>query len=419
MSRVLLDPRADLREQATALHAYGSVVPAQWPGGVDCWAVVGYDELETVLSDPLFSRSPLHFRALRDGEIPPDWPMTDHLNRQWMLTADGADHTRLRRTAVSAFTPGNIRRLRPEVESAVGRLLAGLVAAGRPFDLRAEFALPLALDVLCSLLGVPAAERAEASSLVHRALSRAALTADESRRLSAEIRGFLGGLLERPGRSGGLVADLARSVEAEALTRQEAQDTLWLFLAAGFDTTVAALVNAVRALLGHPDRLRGVLGGEVPWEDVVEEALRYDSSVFALPFAFPRRDVTLGGQPVREGDALLLCYTAANLDPRRTAGDRFTGSAPPRHLAFGRGPHYCLGAPLARLQLRTALAGLFTFLPHLRATARPGPPIASLTVNSPQSLMVSDAPCPAARHGGSPDDPARWGDPVLCPGVAG
>ncbi|MFJ5654455.1 cytochrome P450 [Streptomyces microflavus] len=384
----------DLQEQARILRARGSVVPARWPGGVECWAVVGYAELEAALTRPVFARSPAHWRALRDGEIPADWPMTDHLTRQWMLTADGADHSRLRRVAAGAFAPRQVKALSASVTDAVGRLLDGIDPAARPVDLRTEFALPLALDVLCSLLAVPGDERPRATSLVFRALSRACLTPQESRLLSAEIRAYLDHLLERPagpGEEGGLVATLKESAgSGDGLSRQEARDTLWLFLAAGFDTTVAALVNTVRALLEHPAELAQALEGSVPWDRVVEAALRYDASVFALPFAFPREDVTLGGQRIRAGDALLPCYSAANRDPSREGGGFFRlteGGGP--HLAFGRGPHFCVGAPLARLQLRTALSALFTRYPTLRLAAAPGPPTSSLTINTVTSLMVA------------------------------
>ncbi|MFI0977341.1 cytochrome P450 [Streptomyces sp. NPDC021093] len=410
--RVTLDPDLDLREQARILRAHGSVVPARWPGGVDCWAVVGFAELEEVLTRPLFARSPAHWRALRDGEVPADWPMLDHLNRQWMLTSDGADHSRLRRAAAGAFAPRRVKALVPTVTETVERLLDGLDPRSRPVDLRAEFALPLALNVLCSLLGVPADEQPRATSLVFRALSRAALPPEESRLLSAEIRAYLDHLLDRPvapGADGGLVTVLKEAAEAgDGLSPQEARDTLWLFLGAGFDTTVSALVNAVRALLEHPRELARVLEGAVSWDEVVEAALNFDASVFSLPFAFPREDVPLGGRRIRAGDALLLCYAAANRDPARGAsreaspdggdGDRdangddgtfrLPGPEGP-HLAFGRGPHFCLGAPLARLQLRTALSALFARFPELRPAAPPGPPPRTLTISTVTSLLVS------------------------------
>ncbi len=183
----------------------------------------------------------------------------------------------------------------------------------------------------------------------------------------------------------------SRSADSDGgLSPQEARDTLWLFLAAGFDTTVPALVNAVRALLEHPRELARVLDGAVARDEVVEESLRHDASVFALPFAFSREDVTLGGQRIRAGDALLLCYSAAHRDTCRDGGGGFRltkGGGP--HLAFGRGPHFCLGAPLARLQLRTALSALFTRFPTLRLAAAPGTPTSSLTINAITSLLVS------------------------------
>lgn len=311
-----------------------------------------------------------------------------------MRTTAGCDGWRPARSRRAAFAPRRVKMLVPKVTDAVARLLDGIDPAGRPVDLRAEFALPLALDVLCSLLAVPEEERPRATSLVFRALSRAALTPQESQQLSAEIRAYLDHLLERPpapGEEDGLVAALKESADTgDGLSRQEARDTLWLFLAAGFDTTVAALVNAVRALLEHPHERDRALEGTVAWDEVVEEALRYDAGVFALPFAFPRQDVTLGGQHIRGGDALLLCYSAANRDPSREGGGvfRLRGGVGP-HLAFGRGPHFCLGAPLARLQLRTALSALFTRFPTLGLAAAPGAPTSSLTINTVTSLLVS------------------------------
>ncbi|MET9529280.1 cytochrome P450 [Streptomyces sp. NPDC006649] len=401
-TRHLLDPHAGGQARSAALRALGTVVPAVWPGGVECWAVVGHRELETVLTRPLFARSPAHWRALAQGEVPPDWPMIDHLSRQWMLTSDGADHTRLRKVASRAFTPRRVEALRPAVEEKVAHLLDGFDPGREPVDIRAGFATPLALGTLSSLLGIPDDDQPVVTALVRRALARASMSPEDSAVLTRDIRAFLDGLLDHPASSDCLVADLREAATSEGLSAQEARDTLWLFLAAGFDTTAAALTNAVGALLDHPAELRRVLDGETSWDDVVEEALRFDPGVFALPFAFPRQDTELGGRTIRAGDALLLCYTAANRDPR-LRGDarhfRVSGARDP-HLAFGRGPHYCLGAPLAKLQLRTAVRALFTRHPGLRAARPAGPPAASLIVSVPSSLLVvsgvfeDDAPAP-------------------------
>ncbi|WP_328317203.1 cytochrome P450 [Streptomyces sp. NBC_00388] len=389
-TRHLLDPSAGGQARSAALRALGSVVPAVWPGGVECWAVVGHHELETVLTRPLFARSPAHWRALAQGEVPPDWPMTDHLSRQWMLTSDGADHARLRKVASRAFTPRRVEALRPAVEANVARLLETFAPGRDPVDIRAGFALPLALGTLSSLLGIPDGDQRAVTALVRRALARASMSPAESAVLTDDIRTFLDGLLDRPASSDCLVADLREAATADGLSPQEARDTLWLFLAAGFDTTAAALTNAVGSLLDHPAELRRVLAGETGWDDVVEEALRYDPGVFALPFAFPREDTELGGVAIPAGDALLLCYSAANRDPRLRGdahGFRVSHAREP-HLAFGRGPHYCLGAPLAKLQLRTALRGLFTRHPGLRAALPAGPPAPSLIVSVPSTLFV-------------------------------
>ncbi|MFF8289934.1 cytochrome P450 [Streptomyces sp. NPDC016309] len=399
--RVLLDPHSpDLRAQAEELRRWGPVAPAEWPGGVPCWAVVGHAELETVLTDGRFARSPAHWRALREGEVPPDWPMLAHLTRKWMLTADGADHRRLRRVVAAAFTPRRVEGLAPAITRTVGALLdamedaagAGAPAGRRPVDLRPAFALPLPLRTLSDLFGVPAEDRPAVVELVGRAFSRAALGPRESARLTRDINAYLRKLVESRSAAPGddLVTDLIHG-DGERLTDGELVDMLWLFLGAGFETTAGALVNTVGALLAHPGELRLVLDGRADWDEVVEEGLRHDSSVYALPFAFPTEDVELGGRPLRAGDALLLCFAAANRDPRHGPG-RFTlgaGGQRPRQLGFGQGPHFCVGAPLARLQLRIALAALFERFPGLRPAGPPGPPVPSLIASTPSALPVT------------------------------
>ncbi|MGA5096182.1 cytochrome P450 family protein [Streptomyces lavendulocolor] len=393
--RILLDPHSpDMREQAEELRRRGPVAPAEWPGGVHCWAVVGHPELETVLTDPRFARSPGHWRALRDGEVPADWPMLAHLTRRWMLTADGAEHRRLRQAVAAAFTPRRVEGLAPAVARTVDELLDDMEARAQegPADLRTAYALPLPLRTLCALFGIPAEDRPEVLRLVGLAFSRSALGPEESARLTRDINAYLTGLVRSRAAAPGddLVSDLLREGPG-GLSEAELLDTLWLFLGAGFETTAGALVNTVRALLTHPGQLELALRGEVGWDAVVEEGIRHDSSVYALPFAFPTEDVELGGRALREGDALLLCFAAANRDPRHGAGRfevrRDGGRA--RQLGFGHGPHFCVGAPLARLQLRIALARLFERFPGLRLTGPPAPPVPSLIASTPRALRVT------------------------------
>ncbi|MEV3992715.1 cytochrome P450 [Streptomyces sp. NPDC049837] len=394
--RILLDPRTpDHRGQAEELRRRGPVAAAEWPGGVHCWAVTGHAELETVLTDPRFARSPARWRALREGEVPPDWPMLAHLTRRWMLTADGTDHRRLRQAVAAAFTPRRVEGLTPAITRTVGALLDAVAAAvvHGPVDLRSAYALPLPLRTLCDLFGIPAGEQPDVVALVGRAFARSTLTAAESARLTRDINAYLAGLVRSRAAAPGddLVTDLLRG-GADRLSETELLDMLWLFLGAGFETTAGALVNTAHALLAHPEELRLALSGRVGWDAVVEEGIRYDSSVYALPFAFPTEDLELGGRPLREGDALLLCFAAANRDPRRGPAGRFEtrrDGERPRHLGFGHGPHFCVGAPLARLQLRIALRALFERFPDLRLAGPPGPPVPSLIASTPSTLYVT------------------------------
>lgn len=396
--RILLDPHTpDHKAQAERLRRWGPVAPAEWPGGVHCWAVVGRDELETVLTDPRFARSPDRWRALRDGEVPADWPMLAHLTRQWMLTADGADHRRLRQAVSAAFTPRRVDGLTPAITATVDALLDDLAAAAArgPVDLRSAYALPLPLRTLCALFGIPSEDQPDVVALVSRAFSRATLGPGESARLTREINAYLADLVRSRKATPGddLVTGLLHGDAAGRLSEAELLDTLWLFLGAGFETTAGALVNTVHALLAHPEELRLALSGEADWSTVVEEGIRYDSSVYALPFAFPTEDVELGGRSLRAGDALLLCFAAANRDPRQDPGSGRFGTRRDgeraRHLGFGHGPHFCVGAPLARLQLRIALAALFERFPDLRLAGPPGPPVPSLIASTPSTLYVT------------------------------
>ncbi|MDH6708178.1 hypothetical protein P3T27_004917 [Kitasatospora sp. MAA19] len=181
--------------------------------------------------------------------------------------------------------------------------------------------------------------------------------------------------------------------EAAALTEQELRDTLLLVVSAGYETTVNLIDNGIALLLTHPDQLAEVRAGRARWSDVVEEALRHDAPVAHLPLRYAVEDIRLSDEvTIRRGEAILAAYAAAGRHPCRygDTGDAFDVTRPVKdHLAFGHGPHFCLGAPLARMEAETALRRLFERFPDLALA--PGAelaPVASLISNGHRSLPV-------------------------------
>jgi 2-hydroxy-5-methyl-1-naphthoate 7-hydroxylase len=162
---------------------------------------------------------------------------------------------------------------------------------------------------------------------------------------------------------------------------------------AGHETTLNLLLNAVRALFAHPDQRARVTGGAVPWSAVVEETLRWDAPVAQFPLRYATADIALDGAVIRKGDGILASYLAAGRDPAEYGdrADRFEPTDPPaRHLSLGHGAHYCLGAPLARLEAGIALSALFTRFPHLAPAVPDGDlaPSPTIVSNSVESLPV-------------------------------
>ncbi|WP_349497231.1 cytochrome P450 family protein [Nocardiopsis ansamitocini] len=314
-----------------------------------------------------------------------------------MLTSDNLDHRRLRGLVAKAFTPRRIEEMEPAIESIVTRLIEQLRAADGPVDLRAEFAFPLPMLVLSELFGIGEQDRPRLVALVRKGFGSAVMTPEEGAAFYGEIHSVFSSLIEA--RRAAPTDDLASALiaardEGDQLTDAELVDMLFLFVAAGFETTEGAICNTVRALLTHPEQLELVRSGKVGWDAVVEEVLRWDTSLFTLPFSYALEDTDLGGVHVAKGDAILLCYGSAGRDEQHhgSAADTFDVTRPPsRHLAFGRGPHHCMGAPLARKEMTIALPRLFEEFPDLALHGDPArlDPVASIMTNTVQTLPVT------------------------------
>lgn len=372
-----LDPAGGCPHAANArLLAGGAVAPVVLPGDIDGMVVLGHDALRDFLSHPDVAKGPRHFTALAEGRIPEGWPLRTFATVPGMITADGADHRRLRNLVSSAFTARRVEELRPRVEAVTEGLLDGLAEAAAAgdgvADLRRHYALPLPLGVICELFGVDPAHQERLhhlSSLVVATDTEPARAVAANRELVELLAAIAAAKAAAPGDDLTSALIAARDEGGDRLTQPELIGTLLLMIVAGHETTLNLVTNAVRALCAHRDQLALVTEGKATWADAVEETLRWDSPVSYFPFRYPTRDLTVDGTLIPRGTPVLAGYSAAGRDTAAHGpdADRFdlTRSAAAKHLSLGHGPHYCLGAPLARMEAAVALEALFTRFPGL------------------------------------------------------
>ncbi|CAL9645497.1 cytochrome P450 family protein [Streptomyces sp. enrichment culture] len=404
---LVIDPTGrDIHGEAARIRERGPVTLVELPDGVRAWAVSSPALLRRLLTDPRVSKDPRrHWPRWIDGEIAPEWPLFTWVAVRNMFTAYGGEHKRLRALVSKAFTARRTAALRPRVEEIAAALLDRVGEAGRHgrvVDLREEFCYPLPIQVISELLGLPEEQGPELRAVVDGVFHTSA-TPEEVTDTYARFYAALGELVALKRRSPGddltsaLIA--ARDEGDTRLSEQELLDTLVLMISAGHETTVNLIDNAIHLLLTHPDQLAHVRSGRVRWEDVVEEALRLEAPVASLPLRYAVEDLEMSafggpeGLVIRQGEAVLAAYAAAGRHPETYGedADRFDVTrADKEHLAFGHGAHFCLGAPLGRLEARIALRAVFDRFPGLRLAvdASALEPIDSFISNGHRSLPV-------------------------------
>jgi cytochrome P450 len=337
----------------------------------------GFDDCDEVLRHPSSCsdrlKSTVTQRAVAAGQ------QARPFGTPGFLFLDPPDHTRLRKLVSKAFSPKVVRALESDITELVDRLLDQVAAAGR-MEVIADLAYPLPVAVICRLLGVPIEDEAQfswASALLAQGLDPFIAFTGQPQGLEERIkaglwlRGYLRDLLQQRRADPGddLMSGLIAVEEAgDQLTEEEIVATCNLLLIAGHETTVNLIANGVLAMLRHPEHW-SALGQDVDRASaIVEETLRWDPPV-QLVGRVAGEDMSIGEVGIPKGDSMMLLLAAAHRDPAATERpDEFDPTRNSiRHLAFGLGPHFCLGAPLARLEAVVALSAVTRRFPNARS----------------------------------------------------
>jgi cytochrome P450 len=351
----------------------GPVHPVTLADGHDAWLIMGHTEARAALNDTRISKDMHAALAASGGVVAEGFP--GRAFARHMLAVDPPDHTRLRRLVAGAFSVRRMESLEPAVRQMVDDLLDDIAARGADtvVDLIASFAFPLPFTVICELLGVPEDGRAPfGESLV--AMLAPTRTDEEyahAKAASDIVVGFLADLVEakRHAPDDALVSALISARDGDdQLTEQELMSTIFQLIIAGHDTTSSLIGNSVVALLSHPDQLARLNDDPAMIGNAIEELIRYDAPVPHSTFRYTLEPIELGGVTIPAGAQIIINLASANHDAKHFEHPDTLdlGRADVRHLGFGHGIHFCLGAPLARMEGRVALTALFQRFPNLR-----------------------------------------------------
>lgn len=343
------------------------------------WLLARYEDVLSTLEDHRRFASDARTAEGGKDRLAPWWmPRTINALRRSMLSSDGADHRRLRNLVHQAFTPRRVEELRATVEQRVHSLLEH--AERKPqADLIADLALPLPLNIISDMLGVPEPQRPLFHDWVSRFFNEPVVRFHQLlARIPRTLRmlGYLRQLIQLRRKEPGsdLITALVQAHDqGDQLSDDELVAMIFLLLLAGYETTVNLIGSGALALLEHPEQLQRLREQPELIGPAVEELLRYTSPIQQCPPRFACEDMELHGQRIRRGDMVISLLASANRDeaafPQPDTLD--LGRTPNRHVALGMGVHYCLGAPLARLEGRVALQTLVQRFPRLRLAVPP------------------------------------------------
>ncbi|MGW7415093.1 cytochrome P450 family protein [Streptomyces sp. NPDC054863] len=371
---ITLDPFVhDLVGEGARLREAGPLARVVLPGGVPCYAVTHHTEARALLNDPRVVKDIGHWNAWQRGEIAMDWPLIGLVNPgRSMLTVDGPEHRRLRLLVAQALTVRRVEHLRGSVEAITNTLLDALAEQepGAPVDLKALFAAPLPMKVVTALMGVEKVVSPRLTAVFDRFFS-SETGPGEMPKVLAEIDAiFTEVLAEKRANPGDDLTSalLNASDEGDRLTEEELLNTIKVMIIAGHETTISLILQAVIGLETHPEQRAKVLSGEVPWENVVEETLRWSTPTSHVLLRYATEDVPVGDSVLPKGEALVVSFGAIGRDERvhgESAEDFDVTRETVKHISFGYGPHVCPGAALSRLEAAVALPALYARFPGL------------------------------------------------------
>jgi cytochrome P450 PksS len=340
------------------------------PHKVPAWLVTRYDDVAQVLKDGRFAKSN---SAAKQPWVP---GFVRPLTRN-MLDLDEPDHTRLRALVSKAFTPSRVERMRPRIESLTTDLL-DRARQQRQIDLIRDYALPLPTTIIAEMLGVPRADQHKFNRW-SRAIVSSNPTGWQMLRALPPIWLFLRFIrrlvrLKRERPADDLLSALVQAEEeGQHLSEDELVAMVFLLLVAGHETTVNLIGNGVLALVENPEQLERLRADRDLLESCVEELLRFGSPLETATERYAREDVRIAGTTIPRGSLVFAAIASANRDERQFVdSDRLDiAREPNKHLSFGLGPHYCLGAPLARLEGQIAIDALLRHTTRLAVSSTP------------------------------------------------
>lgn len=365
------------------LNAIRENTPIFWNESAQTWMLTRFSDVAETLRDRRLGRTYLHRHSHESlGRPEPDtrWSAF-HQHEQWsLLSLEPPDHTRLRRLVSKVFTPRSVAARRPAIEE-VSRGLLDRCADLDQFDVLGDFAQPYSVAVICSMLGVPTEDTQRLLGWSHAIVKMYELTSTDDVRRAANraaeeyieyTRDLIAAKRAEP--DGLLVSNLVQvEDDGETLTEDEIISTTMVLLEAGHEATVNTLGNGFRALLKHPAEWSRLVTGEVSASTAVEELLRWDAPLQMFERWVLEPGVEIAGTELEVGQEVAMLFGSAQRDPRRFADpDRFdVGRGDASHIGFGGGIHFCVGAPLARLELSIAIEGIVRRFPTLTLAEEP------------------------------------------------
>ena len=380
----------DLDPIYARLRAQEPLSRVKLPYGEEAWLATRYEDVKVVLGDPRFSRA----ETLQRDEP----RLRPRQQTGGILSMDPPDHTRLRRLVAKAFTQRRVEKLRPRTQEIADGLVDGMIERGGPADMVEEFALPLPIAVICELLGVPFEDRERFRVWSDAFLSTNKLSPEQVTDYMDRMMDYIAGLIaqRRAQPADDLITALiAARDEQDKLSEDEMVRLAAGILVAGHETTASQIPNFLHVLLTHPQQLERLRADLDLVPHAVEELLRFVPLGVGAGFArYATEDVELGGVLVRAGEPVLSSVGSANRDDAIFANpdELDLARAEASHVGFGHGPHHCLGAQLARLELQVALRTLLTRLPGLDFPNSPEADVAwktGLLVRGPRRMVVS------------------------------